>query len=68
MTRRRTLDIVGMSCTGCERNVESALQTVPGVRRAEANHEAGTVEVVAEDDVSDENLGTIVHDAGYEVA
>lgn len=56
-----------MSCDGCERTVESALQNVAGIRRVEANHEAGTVDVVVADDVSDDDLGTAIHDAGYEV-
>lgn len=56
-----------MSCDGCERNVERALKNVSGVRRAEADHGAGAVEVVVEDDVSDDDLGAAIHDAGYEV-
>ena len=67
MTRRRSISVSGMSCNGCERNVESALRNVNGVRRVEADHEAATVEVVVEDDVSDDDLGTAIHDAGYEV-
>lgn len=55
-----------MSCNGCERNVENALKSVDGVRRAEADHETNTVEVVV-DDVSDDALSSSVRDAGYEV-
>lgn len=55
-----------MSCNGCERNVENALKSVDGVRRAEADHETNTVEVVV-DDVSDDDLSSSVRDAGYEV-
>lgn len=55
-----------MSCNGCERNVENALRNVEGVHRVEADHEAGTVETVVEDDVSDDDLGEAIHDAGYE--
>lgn len=67
MTHRRTIEVSGMSCDGCERNVESALNNVTSVRRVEADHEAGTVEVVVEDDVGDDDLGNAIHDAGYEV-
>lgn len=67
MVQRRSIEVTGMSCNGCERNVEKALKNVGGVRRAEADHEAGAVEVVVEDDVSDNDLGTAIHDAGYEV-
>lgn len=67
MTQRRTINVSGMSCNGCEKNVENALKNVGGVRRVEANHEGGTVEVVTEDDVSDDDIGNAIHQAGYEV-
>ena len=56
-----------MSCTGCERNVENVLRNINGVHRVEADHEAGTVEAVVEDDVSDDDFGEAIHDAGYEI-
>lgn len=67
MAQRKTIEVSGMSCNGCERNVENALKNISGVHRAEANHEEGTVEVAAEDDVDGDDLGTAIHDAGYEV-
>lgn len=67
MVQRRTIEVTGMSCNGCERNVENALKNTSGVRRVEADNEAETVEVVVEDDVNDDDLGTAIHDAGYEV-
>ncbi|RDI72612.1 heavy-metal-associated domain-containing protein [Halopelagius longus] len=67
MVQRRSIDVSGMSCNGCERNVENALKNIDGVRRVEADHEAGTVEIVVEDDVTDDDLGPVIHGAGYEV-
>lgn len=67
MVNRRSVAVAGMSCNGCERTVENALKTVAGVRRAEADNEAGTVDVVAEDDVSDDDLNGAIYDAGFEV-
>lgn len=67
MVSRRSINVTGMSCNGCERTVENALKTVGGVRRVEADNEAGTVDVVAEDDVSDDDLSGAIHDAGFEV-
>lgn len=67
MARRQTLQVSGMACAGCEQTIESALGNVTGVRRIDADHEAGTVEVVLGDDVDDDDLRTAVHDAGYEV-
>ena len=64
---RQTIAVRGMSCDGCERNVENALRTVEGVTRVDADHEGDTVEVVAEDDVGDEDIETAVEGAGYDV-
>ncbi|MFB6219947.1 MAG: heavy-metal-associated domain-containing protein [Halolamina sp.] len=68
MPERTTIEVSGMACDGCEQNVENALSDLAGVRRVEADHEAGTVEVAAEDDVAEDDLAAVVHDAGYEVA
>jgi copper chaperone len=65
---RKTMAVSGMSCTGCEQNVEDALATLDGVSRAEADHEGDAVEVVVEDDVADDAVATAIEEAGYEVA
>ncbi len=67
MTHTETLDVTGMSCNGCEQNVVNALESTDGVESAEADHEAGTVDVVLEDDVDDQKLENAVDQAGYEV-
>lgn len=64
---RKTVDVTGMSCTGCEQNVESALQNLEDVSRVEADHESQTVEVVVADEVSDDDVTSAIEDAGYEV-
>lgn len=56
-----------MSCTGCEQNVENALQNLKGVRRVEADHGNGSVEVVVDDEVADDDLHAAVEQAGYDV-
>ncbi|WP_435065331.1 heavy-metal-associated domain-containing protein [Halobaculum sp. EA56] len=66
--KRETVSVTGMSCTGCERNVENALRTVDGVTRVNADHEGDTVEVVVEDDVADGDLHAAIERAGYDVA
>lgn len=63
---RQTLSVTGMSCNGCERNVENALQTVEGVTRVDADYEADSVELVVADDVSDADLRTAITQAGYD--
>ena len=64
---RKTLSVAGMSCNGCEQNVTNALTTLDGVNRVEADHEDDTVEVVADDSVSDDDIRAAVERAGYEV-
>lgn len=65
---RMTYAVEGMSCTGCEDNVEDEVGDVPGVTGADADHEAGTLVVDAEDDVTDDRIADAVEDAGYEFA
>ncbi|WP_115863126.1 heavy-metal-associated domain-containing protein [Halorussus litoreus] len=59
----RTITVEGMSCGGCEENVENALRDLPGVSDAEADNETGNVTV--EGDATDEEISTAVEDAGY---
>jgi copper chaperone len=56
-----------MSCNGCEQNVKNALRNLDGVDRIEADHEADTVELVAEDGVADDDIEAAIEDAGYDV-
>jgi len=65
---RRTLSVIGMSCDGCEQKVKNALRSLDGVSRIEADHEADTVDVVMDDDVSDTDLTAAIEGAGYDVA
>ena len=65
---RKTLSVTGMSCNGCEQNVENALQGLDGVSRVEADHEADTVNVVVDDAVTDDDLTAAIEGAGYDVA
>jgi len=65
---RKTLSVTGMSCNGCERNVENALQSLDGVSRVEADHRDGTVDTVVDGSVSDNDLTTAIERAGYDVA
>lgn len=64
---RKTISVTGMSCNGCEQNVTNALKTLDSVNRVEADHEADTVELVADDSVTDEDINAAIEQAGYEV-
>ncbi len=55
-----------MACTGSEATVESALEGLPGVERASADHDAGTVAVAG--DADEVALTEAIRAAGYEPA
>lgn len=57
------LSVEGMSCNGCEANVEEALKSVVGVTNATADHESGQVTV--EGEAPSDDLVSAVEDAGY---
>jgi copper chaperone len=64
---RKTISVTGMSCNGCEQNVETALRNLDSVSRVDADHEADTVTVVLEDGVSDDDVNAAIEQAGYDV-
>ncbi len=59
------LDIEGMTCQHCSGRVQKALESVPGAREAQVDHEAGKGSVQVEDGVEVAPLLTAVEDAGY---
>jgi len=61
-----TLSVSGMSCTGCEANVEDAVAALDGCERVEADHETGTVTVKG--DVPEATLRSTIESSGYELA
>ena len=61
-----TLDVEGMSCTGCEERVTNAAKQVDGIHRAEADYETGTVKITGESD-SEDAVRESIYDAGYDV-
>lgn len=66
--KRKTIAVSGMSCNGCEQNVESALRNLDGVNRVKADHEGGTVDVVVEDGVATDEIQAAIERAGYDIA
>lgn len=66
MPNTTNLNVEGMSCDGCERNVVTALEAVPGVENAVANHEQGIATV--EGDADADLLVSAVENAGYDAS
>lgn len=62
------LRIDGMHCGGCERNVEFALSSLPGVSRVKADHGAETVEIAFDPSATVESeLRRAIEEIGYRV-
>ena len=61
-----TVNVDGMSCSGCEDNVTDALGELPGVESASADREAGTATVEGDADV--DAVVAAIEDAGYEAS
>lgn len=60
-----TLKVGGMTCGGCERSIERALSSVPGVRSVQADHASGRVVLEAES-LTEDRLKRTVEDAGFD--
>ena len=63
----KTLKVEGMMCVRCEARVQKALEAVPGVESAAADHTAGTVTVTFSTPVPDAALTAAVEALNYKV-
>jgi copper chaperone len=62
------LSVSGMTCTGCENRVERILKDLDGVRRVNADHQAGAVTVMLDEGQADEAaVRARIEQAGYQV-
>ena len=65
----KTFNVPDMSCGHCKAAVEGELNRLPGVQRAIADIEKGTVEVYYDESaVSTGDLEGAIEEAGYTVA
>ncbi len=62
----RTYAVEGMSCTGCESTVETALEPISGIQEVTADHETNQVTVALADEISDDEIRARIAEAGYE--
>ena len=63
----KTLKVEGMMCPHCEARVRKALEAVPGVESAVADHNLGTAVVTLSTPVADEVLTAAVEAQDYKV-
>jgi mercuric reductase len=60
------LRIGGMTCSNCSQHVINAIEKVPGVKRVELpGWQSGTARVIAEEEISPDDLTAAVANAGY---
>ena len=65
-TETITLAVAGMTCGSCERHVESALRSVPGVLTVDVSRADGLATVVHRaDQIAEADLVAAVGQAGY---
>lgn len=68
MVQKQVFTVEGMSCNGCEQRVTNAVKNVEGVRKVDASHETGEVEVAFDQDTtSEDSITDAIHKAGYDI-
>lgn len=69
MTENVTLQVEGMTCTGCEQRVGKVLRRMDGVREATADHRTGQVQVRFDPaTIERAAMEAQIETAGYQVA
>ncbi len=48
------LNVKGMHCSGCENRIKNVVEELKEVKKVEANHETGKVNITLKKDVNDE--------------
>ena len=61
-----TVKIEGMMCEHCERAIKNALEALPFIETAEANHEKGTAVVTLSGPIDEATIQKAVEDEDYE--
>lgn len=51
-TSKLVIQVSGMTCTGCEETIKSALSPIPGVDSVSSNHQTGVVVVQSHGDLN----------------
>ncbi len=63
----KIMNVTGMMCPRCEARAQKALEALPEVEKAVADHNANKIVVTLKTPVSDEALKAAVEGAGYQV-
>lgn len=60
-----TIQVDGMMCGMCESHVNDAVRNACKVKKVMSSHKQGQTVVIAEGDISDGTLRTVIEKAGY---
>lgn len=61
------LKVKGMSCSGCEKRIENALQELKGVNLVKANYIKEEVKITLKEDIKISTLKQIIEELDFEV-
>lgn len=61
----KNIRVEGMMCAHCEAHVREALLAIPGIEKAEADHEKNCVKIECSEMPSEESLKAAIQKAGY---
>ncbi len=61
------IKVNGMMCAGCENRVQNAINLLVGISNVTANHEEGTVKILAQENVSLDDIKGAIEDLGFDV-
>jgi copper chaperone CopZ len=64
----RRFHVTGMTCSHCERAIETEIAALPGVCAVKADAAAGTVIVESAHELDVADVAAAVDEAGYELA
>ncbi len=63
-----TADINGMSCSMCEAHVNDAIRKNLKVKKVSSSHRKNQTVIIAQEDISDEDIKNALEGTGYTVA
>lgn len=54
------LNVIGMECAGCENRIKNAISEFKKVKKVDANHETGKVNILLKNELTDELKENII--------
>lgn len=61
------IKVNGMVCGGCENRVQNAIKSTKGVKKVVADHQFGTVTILAKEEINETEIKEKIENIGFEV-